>query len=382
MLHRERFPTAASSVPRPSKRWIAAWLILASAVAPALAQHSPVNAPLVVTADATVDPLLLQAEQDIREGRYAVAIGVLHPFVQNHLGSWRAHYDLGYALFRVRGGTSSLLQNLKQSIHELARSLELNQDNADAHKILGLDLTMIQRDDLAGREFAEAVRLAPSSAEAHYFLGRYFMRQGQYENATAEFRKAIALNPGDKKAFENLGITLDQLGKSDEALRCLQRAVELDEHDDTHSEEPYLDLARHDRNQDNTTEALQLALKAAAINPRSEEALLQLALTYRVIGDWSHAVAPLEEAARLDPCTAQTQYLLGRTYRSLGNIKLSQQAFARFTRLRQQQQPTPSTDMQKRCTLPCSPCAASESSSPSREDSGQALMPTGPSPNR
>jgi tetratricopeptide (TPR) repeat protein len=283
--------------------------------------------------------------------------------VQDRPDSWRAHYDLGYALFRVRGTTSSLRQDLEQSIRELALSLQLNQQNADAHKILGLDLTMIQRDDLAGREFAEAARLAPSSAENHYFLGRYFMREGQYENATAELRKAIALDPADKKALENLGITLDQVGSTDEALRCLQRAVELDGQDATHSEEPYLDLARHYRDHGNTAGALQLALKAAAINPRSEEALLQLALTYRLIEDWPHALAALEKAARLDPCAAQTQYLLGRTYRSLGNIALSQQAFASFKRLRQQQQPTDSPDTQGPCTLPCSPCAASGSSS-------------------
>jgi tetratricopeptide (TPR) repeat protein len=375
MARCERVPTTAFSLPRPRQRSIALWLILASTIAPAVAQQSPANTSSAVTADAAIDPLLAQAEQDIREARYAAAIGVLQPFVQNHPDSWRAHYDLGYALFRVRGSTSSLDQNLRQSIRELARSLELNEQNADAHKILGLDLTMIQRDDLAGREFAEAVRLAPLSAENHYFLGRYFMRRGEYENAAAELRKAIALNPGDRKALENLGITLDRLGSSDEALRCLQRAVELDEHDDTHSEEPYLDLARHFRDHGNTAGALQLALKAAAINPRSEEALLQLALSYRVIQDWPHALAALEQAAKLDPCAAQTQYLLGRTYRSLGKIELSQQAFASFKRLRQQQQPTESPDMQEPCTPPCSSCTASGSSSSPANGLGPSRTP-------
>lgn len=285
------------------------------------------------------DAALASAEQAIRAEQFSSATASLTPFVQAHPESWRAHYDLGYALFRIRNGASNLEPNLRRSIRELARSLELHEANADAHKILALDLTMIQRDDLAGREFAEAVRLAPASAEVHYFLGRYLMRRGQYDNAASELRRTTELDPSNKKAFENLGITLARLGSPAAALEALQRAVSLDEQDRTHSEEPYLSLAHFYRDQNNTASALPLAQRATAINPHSEEAFLQLALACRAGQNWSAALKALQSAAALNPTTAGTQYLLGRTYLALGDRVHSRLAFDNFARLRRQQQP-------------------------------------------
>jgi Flp pilus assembly protein TadD len=291
----------------------------------------------------TPDESLNVVEQEIRNMDYAAAITALKPLVQAHPDSWRAHYDLGYALFRVREGTASLQENLRESIRELARSLQLNAGNSDAHKTLGLDLTMIQREDLAGVEFAEAVRLSPSSPEDHYFLGRHFMHQSQYSNAVPELTKATQLDPTYAKAFENLGITLDRLGSVDDALKCLNHAVELDEKNFLHSERPYLDLAHFYQVHGNTTAALPLALEAVNLNPRSEEALLQLALLYRANRNWQQALQALQKAEKLHPGAAETQYLLGRTYKALGDTHRSQQAFANFDRFRKLTEPDPSS---------------------------------------
>jgi hypothetical protein len=43
---------------------------------------------------------------------------------------------MGYVLFRMRGGKLSLAEAIRESIQELSRSLVLNINNSDAHKIL------------------------------------------------------------------------------------------------------------------------------------------------------------------------------------------------------------------------------------------------------
>ena len=91
---------------------------------------------------------LASMELQIKDARYLQAVPALRAYLVSHPSSWRAHYDLGYALSRARGGPASLNDNIKESIEELSKSLQLHRQNADAHKILGLDLTMIQRDDL------------------------------------------------------------------------------------------------------------------------------------------------------------------------------------------------------------------------------------------
>ena len=56
-------------------------------------------------------------------------------YLKEHPNSWRAHYIQGYVLFRMR--------KVGDSIKELAKSLELNVDNPEAHKILGRDFVVI-----------------------------------------------------------------------------------------------------------------------------------------------------------------------------------------------------------------------------------------------
>ena len=304
---------------------------------------SPLPSLLSPKLDNSADAALPQIENEIKLERYEEAISKLRPLVQTHPTSWRVHYDLGYALFRERKGTESLQANLRDSIREISRSLQLNEGDADAHKILGLDLLMIQREDLAGSEFREAVRLAPSSAEDHYFLGRYLMQQGKYSMAASELRRATELDPSYMKAFENLGIALERMGSTDEALVDLKRAVEMDQKDVLHSEEPYVELARFYQNHGNLAAALPLSLKAVDLNPRSEEALLRLALLYRAEEDWGHALDVLQKAEKLHPTGASTQYLLGRTYKAAGDIPRSQQAFSNFERLRKSSGPDPNS---------------------------------------
>lgn len=77
----------------------------------------------------------------------------MHTYLGTHPASWRAYYFLGYVQFRQR--------RISDSVQALSKSLELNTDNAAAHRILGRELSIIGRYDLALREFEEALRLDP-----------------------------------------------------------------------------------------------------------------------------------------------------------------------------------------------------------------------------
>ena len=66
-------------------------------------------------------------------------------------------YALGYSRFAQ--------QKIGDS-NALAKSLELDVRNAEAHKILGRDLMIIGRFDAAQIEFEQAIRYKPDSAES------------------------------------------------------------------------------------------------------------------------------------------------------------------------------------------------------------------------
>ena len=113
---------------------------------------------------------LAPLENLIEQGRYQQAIPGLQHYVHDHDSSAKAHYDLGFAFFRTH--------EIGGAVRELSRSLQLDDKDPGAHKILGLVCTFVGRYDLAETELQSAARLDPDSSEIHYFLGRvYYTRQ-------------------------------------------------------------------------------------------------------------------------------------------------------------------------------------------------------------
>ncbi len=272
------------------------------------------------------DPVRLAAFKDyILKGQYDEVKPLLAAYLQAHPNSWQAHYDLGYVLFRIH--------DVKGSIRELSRSLELNIKNADAHKILGLDLSIIQRDDLAGVEFEQAVRLDPNSVEIHYFLARHYMTQQVFLLAKREFEATIKLDPTHMKAYDNLGLTMEALGDNQAALENYHKAVQLVERDNLDSEWPYTDLARFYNRLDNSVEAVEYAKKAVEKNPRAAQAYFELAKAYRRERQWNESAAALEKAIAIDPGSADYYYVLAYVYKKLGKAKESKDVLDTFTRL-------------------------------------------------
>jgi Flp pilus assembly protein TadD len=84
---------------------------------------------------------LREVEREIAGNRFQESEPRLKAYLKDVPDSSKAHYDLGYIQFRTH--------NVGASISELSKSLELNPANAEAHKILGLDCSIIGRDDLA-----------------------------------------------------------------------------------------------------------------------------------------------------------------------------------------------------------------------------------------
>ena len=110
-------------------------------------------------------------------------------------------YSVDYVYFR--------LHKIWPSIRLLSKSLSINVNNAEAHKVLGMDFTIVNRLDLAAKELVSAVELNPKSAESHYALGRVYYEQGAYGRAVTNLQKAIALDPGYVKAYHNLGLAYE-----------------------------------------------------------------------------------------------------------------------------------------------------------------------------
>jgi len=264
-------------------------------------------------------------DDEIKAGRFAQVEPLLITYLQDHPNSWRAHYMLGYVSFRLR--------KMGESIKELSRSLELNLNNADAHKDLGQDLSIIGRYEEARRELEAARSLKPDSPEIRYDLSRILAAQDNFPQARQELETAIRLNPNYKEAYNALGFALDALGDESGALASYQRAIEISEKQGIRFDPPYVNLSGYYNRQGKFDLSLAYARKALELNPNSDSAYFQMGKTYRALEDWPHAAEALEHAVAIKPLSSQYHYVLGLVYRKLGKVQESQEQMEIFAKL-------------------------------------------------
>lgn len=291
-------------------------------VVPTLSQASPQE----LQSQAS-DPDLQGLEADIAADRLQQVEPLLGSYLRNHPNSSRAHYDLGYIQFRNH--------EIGPSIRQLTRSLELDPKNAEAHKVLALDCSIIGRYDIAETELQEAVRLKPDSAEIHYFLARMYYTKGVYPLAKTEFETTIRLDSSYGKAYSNLGITMEALGDDTAALKDYLAAVHREDLQKNKSEWPYIYLCSFYNRRKDAANAIPYAQKATEINPTSDTAYFELAKAFRTQNEFQRAVQAVRRAIGINSQVPQYYYVMGLMLRELGELKESEQALATYAHLLQ-----------------------------------------------
>ena len=83
-------------------------------------------------------------------------------------------------------------------------TIELNQNDVNAHYNRGVSLQKSNRFQEAEKEFREAIRLNPNHVEAINDLGHSLVNLKRYEEAEKEWRKALSINPNFSPAQKNL----------------------------------------------------------------------------------------------------------------------------------------------------------------------------------
>jgi tetratricopeptide (TPR) repeat protein len=264
----------------------------------------------------------------IVEGSFQDVEPLLQTYLTAHPRSWKAYYFLGYVLLRQR--------KISDSLKALSKSLELNTNNAPAHRLLGRELSIIGRYDLALGEFEEALRLDPNSAEVYYNRGRVYSIQDDFPRARKEFEKAIELDPAYMEAYNALGFAMEALGDDAAALEDYQNAMHLNEQRHGKFDAPYVNLSGYYNRRGKLDLAVEYAQKALELNPNSDLAYSQIGKACRTRKDWKGEVAAMEKAVAIKPSSAPYHYILGVAYRKLGKIKESEQAYKTFQELEKQ----------------------------------------------
>jgi tetratricopeptide (TPR) repeat protein len=267
-----------------------------------------------------------ELERYIREARYAEAEPLLARYVKEERpqSSW-GWYAYGYSLFAQ--------QKLGEAIQALARSLQLDVKNAEAHKILGRTLMVIGRFDAAQLEFEEGIRLKPESAEMRYNLGKLFSVQDNWEPARQQFAEAVRLDPAYLEALDALGFALEALGDDTGAVAKYEQAIAINKERNGRFAASHVSLSAFYNRTGDALKALDYARQALELDPNSDAAWFQQGRAQERLGRLDEAVGSVNKAIAHNGRSSSYYYVLAGLYRRLGREAESQQALDSFKRL-------------------------------------------------
>jgi tetratricopeptide (TPR) repeat protein len=264
----------------------------------------------------------------IREAKWTEVEPLLTKYVAERPKSSWGWYALGYTYFAQK--------KIGESINALAKSLQLDLKNVEAHKILGRNLMIIGRFDAAQVEFELAVRYKPDSAESHYNLGKLHSIQDNWEPARTAFEHALLIDPSYLEALDGLGFALEALGDDAGAVAKYQEAIRLNEARGGQFASAHVNLSAYFNRTGDPAKAIEYARKAIEIDPKSDRAWFQKAKADEREGRLNDAVAALNTAISYNPRASSYYYVLAGVYRQLGWMEDSRKALEEFKRLDQE----------------------------------------------
>ena len=116
-----------------------------------------------------------------------------------------------------------LRQQPAQAVIEYTQSLRFNPKDYEAHQRLAQSYERTNQFDLALRAYQEAIRLAPKQSvivgPLHFALGQLAMRLGQFQTAEQAFVQVLMINSADNQARFLLSQAYEKQNKLEDAFR-------------------------------------------------------------------------------------------------------------------------------------------------------------------
>lgn len=293
---------------------------------------------MLALAQIGLGPEIRQFEELITAGQYAKAEPMLERYTAAHPKIAESWYQLGYVYFQAH--------KTWPSVKALSKSLSINPGQADAHRILGLNFTILGRLDLAKTELERAVALDSTSADAHYSLGRVLYEQGDYSGSVKHLERSLSLKPESVKTLHNLALTYEALNQYDRARELFKQAVILEKQSSQRSEWPYINFGSFLNRRAEFSQAITVLLQGQIVNGQSDALEFELAKAHRGMQNWKAALEALQKAIGLSPDNAEYRYVLANLYRAQGKMEEAKAALAEFARLKKASPSGPAVAME------------------------------------
>ena len=196
--------------------------------------------------------------------------------------------------------------NLGDAETAAARALQLDPNNAEAHRSQGIILSAKQQTSTAIVELEKAAQLEPDLALRWVDLGKASLTAKDYAKGTAANQKALSLYPQATNALVGLGTIYLAQKQYPQAIDALTQATQLN----NQSYLAFYVLGTCYLANNQCAQAIPAYQKAIELNPKANAAMTALGMCLLQTGNIAAARQAAQQAAAIDPNDADTKALL------------------------------------------------------------------------
>jgi tetratricopeptide (TPR) repeat protein len=231
-------------------------------------------------------------------------------------------------LYETIGGLYVNQANFDSAVDTYAKRVDVNPNNADAHRKLGEIYFLQGRDDEALAEFVAALLIDPRNPDALAAACQVHLRMGRFAEALSTSRQALALDATRNEARYALATSLMRLGQTEEGRQQLQifQRTHAAAMANTQRQSGLKNTVREARLRLGNGEyvaAATLLRTALTEDPNDAGAWRDLGVALIKAGQHGEAIPPLETAAQLED-SREVHQLLADAYGTLGRLGDSQ----------------------------------------------------------
>ncbi|MEO7100971.1 MAG: tetratricopeptide repeat protein, partial [Luteolibacter sp.] len=158
------------------------------------------------------------AEKSFAAGRLLPTRELFEMIIEQHPGHIPALCKLGVVDLRLKDPTAAA--------DTFRRAVELDGNNAYAHRMLGFSLMQMGNVADAKKSLKQALELAPDDAKGYMLLGQIAFENAEYSEAETNFKAAITADPVLSDPYINLALVCVRLNRIDAARDYYNQALD------------------------------------------------------------------------------------------------------------------------------------------------------------
>ena len=242
-------------------------------------------------------------------------------------------------LYQTLGRVSLAQPDLDRAIEAATKRIEVNPNNADAHRALGEMYLQQGRHDEALTELLAALLINPRSGESFLGIAQVQLRTGRFAEAVEASRRALEVEPALNAARYALGTALVRIGRTEDGAKEIERFQQRQAEAQVQEQRDWdLKMLKQEASVSLTKEDYAAAVatlqRIVSYEPDVATSHLNLGLVLKKLGRHREAIEQLGRARDLK-AGPEVYRLLAESYESVGQLEDSQANRAIYERMKE-----------------------------------------------